>query len=369
MPIRYGSVCSGIEAATVAWHGLGWEPAWFSEIEPFPCHLLATRFPEVPNLGDMTSIADRVLRKEAEAPDILCGGTPCQAFSTAGKRLSLQDDRGNLSLQFVRLADAIDTVRRLRGQAPLVVFYENVPGILSTKDNAFGHLLAGLAGEDVPLEPPGGRWANAGAVSGPIRNVAWRVLDAQFFGVPQRRRRVFVVAGAGDRFNPAAVLFEREGVSGHPAARGPARPGPASDAAGGAGSDGGMPRVAKAVRTKSGGVDREDMHTLIPAQVSAYQCHGNNVGPMGVVRAGRGDVQSGVPFLPVVQPATGGLKRSRPGSGGLLGPDDVADPLSASEGKTYTHEGCTLRMHNVVQGFYATDGFCNNFPPIGKSPP
>ena len=104
--MRFGSVCSGIEAASVAWNPLGWEAAWFSEIEPFPCALLAHHYPNVPNLGDMTTIAPRILSGEVEAPDILCGGTPCQAFSVAGLRKSLDDARGNLSLVFCELANA-----------------------------------------------------------------------------------------------------------------------------------------------------------------------------------------------------------------------------------------------------------------------
>lgn len=208
----FGSVCSGIEAASVAWGELGWKAAWLSEIEPFPSAVLAHHYPTVPNLGDMTTIAKRVLTGDVPAPDLLCGGTPCQAFSVAGLRESLSDERGNLSLRFVELADAIDHVRVRTGLPPSVVFWENVPGVLSTKDNAFGCFLAGLAGEDEPLQPPGGRWSNAGAVYGPTRSVAWRTLDAQWFGVAQRRRRVFVVASAGDRIDPSRVLFEWQGL-------------------------------------------------------------------------------------------------------------------------------------------------------------
>lgn len=205
-------MCSGIEAASAAWMPLGWQPVAFSEIEPFPCSVLAHHYPDVPNLGDMTTIASRVLVGEVEAPDVLCGGTPCQAFSVAGLRQSLDDARGNLTLKFVEIADAIDHVRAGRGEDECIVFWENVPGVLSTKDNAFGCFLGGLAGEDGPLEPPGGKWANAGAVYGPRRAVAWRTLDAQYFGVAQRRRRVFVVASARKGFDPATVLFEWDGV-------------------------------------------------------------------------------------------------------------------------------------------------------------
>ena len=210
--MRFGSVCSGIEAASVAWHPLGWEAAWLSEIEPFPSAVLAHHYPDVPNLGDMTTLPERILSGEVEAPDLFCGGTPCQAFSVAGLRNSLDDARGNLSLTFVGIANAIDHVRSVRRDAPGIVFWENVPGVLSTKDNAFGCFLGALAGEDEPIIPSGEKWTNAGCVYGPQRTVAWRVLDAQYFGVAQRRRRVFVVASARDNFDPAAVLFEFDGV-------------------------------------------------------------------------------------------------------------------------------------------------------------
>jgi DNA (cytosine-5)-methyltransferase 1 len=130
----------------------------------------------------------------------------------AGLRNSLDDARGNLSLTFVGIANAIDHVRFVRRDAPGIIFWENVPGVLSTKDNAFGCFLGALAGEDDPIIPSGEKWTNAGCVYGPQRTVAWRVLDAQYFGVAQRRRRVFVVASARADFNPAAVLFEFDGV-------------------------------------------------------------------------------------------------------------------------------------------------------------
>lgn len=210
--MRYGSVCSGIEAATVAWAPLGWKAAWFAEIEKFPSAVLSTRWPEVSNLGDMTKIAAAVRAGEVEAPDVLVGGTPCQAFSIAGLRNGLADARGQLTLSYVELADAIDDKRREAGEEEAIIVWENVPGVLSSKDNAFGCFLAGLAGEDSELVSTGGKWSNAGCVFGPSRTVAWRVLDAQFFGVAQRRRRVFIVASARNGFDPAAVLFELEGM-------------------------------------------------------------------------------------------------------------------------------------------------------------
>ncbi|ELG5683213.1 Dam family site-specific DNA-(adenine-N6)-methyltransferase [Salmonella enterica] len=206
--MRYGSVCSGIEAASVAWEPLGWQPAWFAEIEAFPSAVLATHWPDVTNLGDMTGIAAAVHAGDVEAPDVLVGGTPCQAFSIAGLRNGLADKRGQLSLSYVELANAIDDKRRERGEEEAIIVWENVPGVLSSKDNAFGCFIGALAGESCELQPAGGKWSNAGCVYGPSRIVAWRVLDAQFFGVAQRRRRVFVVASARKEFDPAEVLFE-----------------------------------------------------------------------------------------------------------------------------------------------------------------
>lgn len=210
--MRYGSVCSGIEAASVAWKSLGWQPAWFAEIEAFPSAVLANHWPEVANLGDMTKIAAAVRAGEVEAPDVMVGGTPCQAFSVAGLRNGLDDARGQLTLSYVELADAIDNKRRELGEKEAIIVWENVPGVLSSKDNAFGCFLAGLAGESSELQPAGGKWTHAGCVSGPQRIIAWRILDAQFFGVAQRRRRVFVVASSRKDFDPAAVLFELDSV-------------------------------------------------------------------------------------------------------------------------------------------------------------
>lgn len=218
--IRFGSVCSGVEAASLAWNPLGWKAAWFSEIEPFPCAVLAVRYPDVPNLGDMTALPERIRSGEVEAPDILCGGTPCQAFSFAGLRRSLDDARGNLCLTFCDIANELDSARARLGLPPIVIFWENVPGVLSTKDNAYGCFLGALVGADAPLLTSAKRWPSAGAAAGPQRKVAWRVLDAQHFGVPQRRRRVFVVASAREGFDPAKVLFERPCLQGNTPPRG-----------------------------------------------------------------------------------------------------------------------------------------------------
>lgn len=192
--MRYLSVCSGIEAATQAFHPLGWEPVAFSEIEPFPSAVLAHHYPSVPNWGDMT----RFEEWPDESIDLLCGGTPCQSFSVAGLRHGLADPRGNLMLTFGAIAG------RYR---PRWLVWENVPGVLSANGGRdFGTFL-GMLGQ-----------LGYG--------VAYRVLDAQHvrtrrfpFAVPQRRRRVWVVAYLGDWRRAAAVLFDRESLSGHPAPR------------------------------------------------------------------------------------------------------------------------------------------------------
>jgi DNA (cytosine-5)-methyltransferase 1 len=183
--VRYLSVCSGIEAATVAWHDLGWTPVAFSEIEPFPSAVLAHHYPHVPNVGDMTKFKEWNLGPI----DLLVGGTPCQSFSVAGLRKGLDDPRGNLMLTFLAIAER---------HRPRWIVWENVPGVLSSNGGRdFGTFLGAL-GE------LGYGWA-------------YRVLDAQWFGVAQRRRRCFVIANLGDQAGAAAVLFESESVCRNPA--------------------------------------------------------------------------------------------------------------------------------------------------------
>jgi DNA (cytosine-5)-methyltransferase 1 len=183
--MRYGSVCSGIEAATVAWHSLGWVPSFFSEIEKFPREVLAHHYPDVPIHGDFTTIE----ANQYGSIDLLVGGTPCQSFSIAGLRKGLDDDRGNLSLEFIKLAQR---------ERPRWLVWENVPGVLSSNGGKdFGSFLGAL-----------------GEIG---YGFAYRVLDAQYFGVAQRRRRVFVVGYLGDWRRAAAVLFERESLRGNPA--------------------------------------------------------------------------------------------------------------------------------------------------------
>ena len=180
--MRYLSLCSGIEAATVAWHPLGWKPVAFSEIEKFPSEVLAHHYPDVPNLGDMTQFKE--WNYEQGSIDLVVGGTPCQSFSVAGLRKGLEDPRGNLALTFCGILNKF---------RPKWFVWENVPGVLSSGGGRdFGSFLGAL----VKLG----------------YGFSYRVLDAQYFGVAQRRRRVFVVGHLGDWRPTAEVLFESESL-------------------------------------------------------------------------------------------------------------------------------------------------------------
>ena len=237
--MRVASVCSGIGAPEVAWTALGWKSIFMSEIEAFPREVLKARHgacdarEDVPAgapllFGDFTAISEASMKRHGRSfsdIDVLVGGTPCQSFSLAGLRGSLDDDRGNLALAFVRLANAIDAVRLHAGKPPVWTIWENVPGVLSTHDNAFGSILAGLVGGESALDPArAGGWTHAGVVSGPRRCAAWRILDAQHFGLAQRRRRVFVIArgyfgGAGRWDGSDALLPVVAGRDWHSAPR------------------------------------------------------------------------------------------------------------------------------------------------------
>jgi len=201
-----GSVCSGIEAASVAWGSLGLNFEWFSEIAAFPSRLLKENYPNVPNIGDMSKITASLNKNKITAPDVICGGTPCQAFSLAGWKQGLNDERGNLTLTFVDIINSNDAIRAKNNKEPSIVFWENVEGVLTDKTNAFGSLISSLAGLDEV--PNYSRWSSAGLIRGSKRNVAWRVLDAKYFGVPQQRRRLYLLAG-GKNFSPENVLFEQ----------------------------------------------------------------------------------------------------------------------------------------------------------------
>lgn len=201
-----GSVCSGIEAASVAWRPLDFKFEWFSEIGAFPSELLKHKYPFIENVGDMTKIPSKIKKGEIIAPDIICGGTPCQAYSLAGQKKGLDDNRGNLTLKFVDVIDANDEMRIRLGLTKTIVFWENVEGVLTDKTNAFGCFISALAGLPDIMENQN-RWPKAGILRGPKRNVAWRVLDAKYFGVPQQRRRLYLIA-SGKNYCPENVLFE-----------------------------------------------------------------------------------------------------------------------------------------------------------------
>ena len=305
----YGSVCSGIEAASVAWAPLGWSAAFVSEIDKFPCAVLAHRFPDVPLHGDFTTIEDN----EYEPIDLLVGGTPCQSFSIAGLRGGLDDDRGNLALEYLRLA------QRLR---PKWLVWENVPGVLSSGGGRdFGSILGGL----VELG----------------YGFAYRVLDAQYVrvdgfarAVPQRRRRVFVVGYLGDWRRAAAVLFERESLSGHPAPRRKARERIARSPPVGANQCSGRPG--------------DITHDVSPALVSSGR---------GVERTGETRGQDPVIAVQAVAPTLAESSgHARPGdnlqSVGYLIPA-VANPLTARMHKginTTMDEGQTMVAHAIQAG-------------------
>ena len=247
--MRYGSVCSGIEAATQAWHPLGWTPAFFSDIEKFPVAVLQHHYPDVPCHGDFTDITE----DDYGPIDLLVGGTPCQSFSVAGLRGGMDYDRGNLALEFIRLAQR---------KRPQWLVWENVPGVLSSNGGRdFGSFLGALAEIGYGF--------------------AYRVLDAQYFGVAQRRRRVFVVGYLGDWRRAAAVLFERESLSGNPP---PSREegekvAPATEA--GAGERGAISYGIRAANTGSNGwgIQEELTHTLDTSAPHAVAHPCNEVAP------------------------------------------------------------------------------------------
>ena len=277
--MRYGSVCSGIEAASVAWHPLGWHPAWFSEIEPFPCAVLKHHYPTVPNYGDMTKYKEW----PDEPIDLLVGGTPCQSFSVAGLRKGLDDPRGNLALVFLGVAD------RYR---PRWIVWENVPGVLSIDGGkVFGAFL--------------------GALGELGYGFAYRVLDAQYFGVPQRRRRVFVVGYLGDWRRAAAVLFEPESLRRHPAPSRQAGQGPAASLTRGADSSG-----------KGGyaGRRREDDENLADGFDASEDGTGRGT-PLAVVFKGNGEA-----FMSKMAGTLGAVSNNANGRASVMGFNNRQDP-------------------------------------------
>lgn len=322
--LRFGSVCSGIEAASVAWESLGFDPAWFAEVDQFPNAVLRHHWPEVPNLGDIT-VGDFIDRCKSRGNiDVLVGGTPCQGFSTSGKRGGINDPRSALAMRYIEIAKTLK---------PEWVVWENVPGCLTSNGGRdFGAFVGQVA-------KCGYRWA-------------YRVLDAQFFGVPQRRRRVFLVGCLGTG-RPETILFEQKGQgrdsaeSSKTETRVPHVPAIGVRGITGLGrntfpclrtnvynnSDPNMEadsliiqrsgdvtcihsdaisRSSDAVtpspdaegkirlRRPGLGVISDGTSYTINAtspHAVAYQCHGSNVGPMGTLRKGNGSLTGGVPFV------------------------------------------------------------------------
>jgi DNA (cytosine-5)-methyltransferase 1 len=315
--MKYLSLCSGIESATVAWEPLGWTAVAFAEIEPFPCAVLAHRFPGVPNWGDITQF-----KEWPDATfDVLVGGTPCQSFSVAGLRAGLDDPRGNLALTYLAILD------RYR---PTWCVWENVPGVLSSGG---GRDLGAFLGA---LGQLGYGWA-------------YRVLDAQFFGVAQRRRRVFVVAHLGARGwqRAAAVLFDRESLSGHPPPRRKTRQGIA---------DGAVSRALSRVGGDDVGANKGAPLIVSTGDIS----HCLNAGAMGRI-----DYETETMIAHAFQPRIGrnGRGYSEDVVAALNGADagatsdmrpcvafaDVADPIAANQARTYTREGTNnFRLSNVA---------------------
>ena len=316
--MKFLSVCSGIEAASCAWEPLEFTPVAFSEIEPFPCSVLAHRFPSVPNLGDMTNFEEWNI--EPGSVDLLVGGTPCQSFSVAGLRGGLEDDRGNLALIYCRI---------LQRFKPRWFVWENVPGVLSsTGGRDFGSIL--------------------GAMVELGYGIAYRILDAQYFGVPQRRRRVFVVGCFGDWRRAAEVLFEPGCVSGDSKKGRKARQAVAALTANGVGTCGADDNqgqaghlIAHALRGEGFDASEDGTGRGTPL-VAAYQCHGTNIGPMGTLRKGDGNVQSGVPFIAAIQERA-------------VSTNETNGPKGAgfrTDGKAYTLEA----RHHVQAVAYRTAG-------------
>lgn len=270
--MRYVSLCSGIEAATVAWEPLGWEPVAFADIDPFACRVLKHYWPHIPNLGDLSKITEEQIA--ALGPiDLVIGGTPCQDLSMAGKRAGLAGERSGLFFDFVRIFDA---ARRLCGAR--FCLWENVPGALSSNNGAdFASVVGSLAGCELPTPTDG--WGTEGVAVGDAGLVEWAVLDAQWFGVAQRRRRAFALLDLGNWSNRPPVLLEPESVRGNSAPR------------------------------------RESGQRI--------------AGTLGA-RAGGG----------------GGFGTDFELDGGLV--PTVADPITANEARTYTHEGYNFRLRNVV---------------------
>jgi len=314
--MRYLSLFSGIEAASLAWEPLGWEAVAFAEVDPFASAVLAHRYPSVPNLGDVCGVGPEQLDALGKI-DVVIFGSPCTDFSLAGKKEGIKDKDGNRTRSGL-FEEAVRIVRLAAERNGLRWFImENVPGMLSTNGGSdFCEVIREICGCTFPV--PSNGWRGSGVVAGEDGgwSLAWRTLDAKYFGVPQQRRRVFLVGHLGHWTNPAAVLFvgqslsrnsSKGGKTGKDYTRG--LKGGTRGGGGQSSSDGQEPLIAHSVRTQDRRVGnttfaigedavclRGEGHGGGHAAI-AYQCQGTNVGPMGTIRSGNGNSTGGVPFL------------------------------------------------------------------------
>jgi DNA (cytosine-5)-methyltransferase 1 len=378
--MNYATVCSGIEAPSAAWDSLGWKPQWFSEIEAFPSAVLAHHYSHVPNLGDMTKLHESETFQHS-AISLLCGGTPCQSFSVAGLRKGLDDPRGNLMLTFLALADR---------KSPRWLVWENVPGVLSSNSGRdFGAFLGAL----VQLG----------------YGFAYRVLDAQYYGVAQRRRRVFVVAHLGSWQPAAAVLFERHSLSGHPAPSRESKQRVADTLTVGANQYSGFvgepveqyPSTGEIAHClNAGGMGRQDFETetliastlttrpyadnaskesqLVPLAFTSKDFGGDamdNLSP--TLRAGGHDhshQNSGIPpavAYNITFNDANGIRKDRPNGGAYINQTDVSATLTRAQSDTHLLQQMAVRRLTPIecerlQGF--PDGY-TDIRPKGKPTP
>ena len=308
--MRYLSVCSGIEAATVAWHPLGWKAAAYSEIEKFPSQVLAHHYPDVPNVGDMTKFKEWT---NVSNVDVLVGGTPCQSFSVAGLRKGLDDPRGNLMLTYLASATKF---------RPKWLVWENVPGVLSSNGGLdFASLLRGMG--------------ECGY------GFAYRILDAQYFGVAQRRRRVFVVGCLGDWRAAAAVLFERHSLSGYPA---PSREKRKSITA----SVGDSTQVGGlCARTGlSNSVQDAQQGHLLPIPIDMMNIRGRPSDDGRANRIGRGYGNEGDPMFTITKANHHGVVQ--PIAFGVSEKPDVGHCLRSGASKADKHESTTYVAQSIA---------------------
>jgi DNA (cytosine-5)-methyltransferase 1 len=293
--MRYLSLFSGIEAASVAWRPLGWQPVAFAEIEPFPCAVLAHHYPEVPNLGDVTKITDEQIA--ALGPiDLVVGGSPCTDLSVAGKRAGLAGKHSGLFFELIRIFNAARTLCGAR-----FMLWENVPGIYSSNAGLdFGRVVSEMAGCDIPVPADG--WGTEGVALGDAGLVEWCVLDAQWFGVPQRRRRCFALLDTGDWWNRPPVLLEPDSLRGDSPPRREAGEEVAgtlaSRAQGGGrfGTDfdlgGGLiPEVGMCLNAGAMGRQDAESETLIPVVTHSLTAEGADASEDGTGR--------GIPIVPI----------------------------------------------------------------------